>query len=89
MVILDPGQLKELSHLIPDGSTVALSGNGMQMLPESLLAGIEETFLAEGHPRGLSLYYPALPGAREGTGIDHLAHAGLVRAIIASYSFIL
>lgn len=84
MRILDPRRPEELADFIPDGATVVLSGNGLQLLAETILAGIEQAFLQVGHPRDLSLYYPALPGAPTGTGVDHLAHPELVRAVITS-----
>jgi len=84
MRLLDPERAHEAADLIPDGSTLVLSGNGRQLLAESLLAGIERSFLERGQPRDLRLYYPALPGAEAGTGVDHLAHPGLVREVVTS-----
>ncbi|CAB1129895.1 Acetate CoA-transferase YdiF [Candidatus Hydrogenisulfobacillus filiaventi] len=84
MRMLEPGQGEALAALIPDGATVAVAGNGSLLLAEEALAGIERAFLASGHPRDLTLYYPVLSGTRAGTGIDHLAHPGLVRAVVTS-----
>lgn len=81
---LDPRQPEEVVGFIPDGATVVLAGNGLQLLPASALAAIESAFLRTGHPRDLTLYYPALPGSLSGTGVDRLAHEGLVRAVVAS-----
>jgi acyl CoA:acetate/3-ketoacid CoA transferase len=84
MHILDAAQPGEWAVLIPDGATIVLSGNGLQLLPETLLAGLEAAYHQGGHPRDLTVYYPALPGTRTGTGIDHLAHPGLVRSVVTS-----
>lgn len=73
-----------MAELVPDGATVVLSGNGGQLVPDALLAALESAFLSTGRPRDLCLYYPALPGAEAGTGVDRLAHAGLVRAVVTS-----
>jgi propionate CoA-transferase len=84
MRILDPDRPQEAASLIPDGAMLTLSGNGRQLVAETILSGIERAYLQAGHPRDLSLYYPALPGTRTGSGVDHLAHPGLVRAVITS-----
>lgn len=84
MRILDAAHPDAWASLVPDGATVALSGNGLQLLPDTLLAGIEEAYLRCGHPRDLTLYCPAVPGIRAGTGIDRLAHPGLVHTIVTS-----
>lgn len=84
MRMLDPTRPEEAAAFIPDGATLVLSGNGRQLVAETILAGIERAFLRAGHPRDLSLYYPALPGSRTGAGVDHLAHPGLVRAVATS-----
>jgi propionate CoA-transferase len=84
MRVLDPGRPQEVAALVPDGATVVLSGNGGQLVADTVLAALEGAFLSSGHPRDLCLYYPALPGAEAGTGVDRLAHPGLVRAVIAS-----
>jgi propionate CoA-transferase len=84
MRLLDPAAPERAADLIPDGATVAVSGNGAQLVAETLLGGVERAFLHSGRPRDLTLFYPALPGRWTGSGIDHLAHPGLVRAVVAS-----
>lgn len=84
MRVLDPDRAEDVADLVPDGATVAVCGNGSALLPDALLAAIERAFLARGRPRDLTLYYPALPGSAAGTGVDRLAHRGLVRAVVAS-----
>jgi propionate CoA-transferase len=81
---LPPERAEEALRLIPDGATVAISGNGSILQPERLLEGLEELYRSTGHPRDLTLFYPVVIGTGPGTGIDHLAHDGLVRGVIAS-----
>jgi len=75
---------REAVERIPDGARVVVAGNGSLLAPEALLQALESRFLETGHPRELSVFYPVVVGTREGTGIDHLAHRGLVREVIAS-----
>ena len=68
---------------IRSGDTVTISGNGEALLPDLVLQALEKKFLKCGQPRELTLYYPIIPGMqREGTGLDRLAHSGLIKRII-------
>jgi propionate CoA-transferase len=75
---------EDAARLIPDGATVVLSGNGSLLAPECVLCGVEHSFRTRGVPRELTLYYPVVVGTGPGTGVDRLAHPGLVRAVVAS-----
>ena len=72
--------------LIPDGATVAISGNGAGMISaESVFAAIEKRFLETGHPRDLTIVHSFGLGDREGLGADRFAHEGMVRRVIAGH----
>ncbi|MFW6076504.1 MAG: CoA-transferase, partial [Hyphomicrobiales bacterium] len=73
---------------IPDGATLAVCGTGAVLEPDLLLEKIEERFVATGHPRGLTLFLPMLPGDGPGTGgLNTFAHEGMVARIYgASFS---
>lgn len=71
-------------RLIPDGATLVLSGNGSILQPERLLSALEGRFAETGRPRDLTAIYPVVIGTGPGTGVDHLAHPGLVREVVAS-----
>jgi propionate CoA-transferase len=71
---------------IPDGATIALPGSGGGLLEvDALFAALEERFLATGHPRDLRLMHALGIGDAKTRGLNHLAHEGLVRSIIAGH----
>jgi propionate CoA-transferase len=77
--------LAEAIDLIHDGATVGSAGSGLCGVAEELLVGIENHFLTTGRPRGLTILHAAGQGDRNGGGLDHLAHEGLLRRIIGAH----
>lgn len=74
------------ASLIPDGATIAISGSGGGLLePDAILAAIEVRFLATGHPRALTVIHAQGIGDGERTGLNRLAHPGLVRCVIGGH----
>lgn len=83
----------EAVRLIADGSTVAVSGGGYRVVPETLLAALAARAAAGDGPSGLTAVAVAMlergRGGRGGaaTGLNHLAHPGLLDRIVSgSYS---
>jgi propionate CoA-transferase len=72
----------EAAQLIPDGATVALCGCLSMLEPDTVLKGIESRFLTDGHPRDLTVIHPVMVGSRQGSGINRLAHDGMMRRVI-------
>jgi propionate CoA-transferase len=74
----------EAAALIGDGQTVASTGFSMIGVAEALYRAIEARFLAEGHPRDLTLVHSAGQSDRA-NGMQHWAQPGLLARIIGSH----
>ncbi len=71
--------------LIRSGDTISIDGFIGGLAPEELLIGLERRFLETGEPNGLTLLFAAGIGDSRGRGIDHLAHEGMLRRVIAGH----
>lgn len=76
---------KEAVRLIPNGSTVAVTGFVGCGCPEYILCAIEEEFLANGNPKDLTITTCSGVGDRGQRGLSHLGHKGLVNCTIAGH----
>lgn len=72
--------------LIPDQATVAITGSGGGLLEaDELFAAVERRFLADGHPRELTLVHALGVGDRARRGTNAFAHKNLVRRVIGGH----
>jgi len=77
---------KEAANLIKDGSTFTATGFSGAIVPEHVLAAIEERFLETGHPNNLTLFWNnSVADGTAGKGMDHFGHEGLTSNVITSH----
>jgi len=75
----------EAAELVRDGQTVVTGGFVGSSCPEALTKALEQRFLETGKPEGLTLFYAAAQGNRDGSGADHFAHRGMVKRVIGGH----
>lgn len=81
---------QEAAELVPDGATVAISGGGYRVVPESLIVALADRFARLGTPRGLTVIAVAMiergRGGKGGaaSGLNLLARDGLMARVITS-----
>jgi acyl CoA:acetate/3-ketoacid CoA transferase len=81
---------QEAADLVPDGATVAISGGGYRVVPESLITAVADRFARQGSPRGLTVVAIAMiergRGGKGGaaSGLNMLAREGLMARVITS-----
>jgi len=76
--------LVSAAELIPDHAVVTVSSSSGLGCPDAMLAAIGRRFAHTQHPRQLTTIHPIAAGDMYGIdGIDHLAHDGLLKRVIA------
>lgn len=77
--------LKEALSVIKDRDVVVTSGFVGCSNPEALEAGLEKRFKETNSPRDLTLFYVAGQGDGDCKCVNHLAHEGLLKKVIAGH----
>lgn len=75
---------EEVARRVADGATITLPGNASFMVTDHLLSALESRFTTEAAPKNLTAFVPCNAGLGPGTGVDRLAHKGLLKRYIAS-----
>ena len=76
---------EEAMRLIPEGSTIGITGFIGSAFPEYMAVKIEESFLQNGYPKNITVTHSPGIGSGGGKGMDHFAHVGLLKSVIASH----
>lgn len=74
----------EAAALVPEGATIWIGGSGGgHAVPEKLIEGLEQRFLATGKPRALNIISTVGLGDWKEAGVGRLAHPGLVNRLVS------
>nr|WP_211237984.1 acyl CoA:acetate/3-ketoacid CoA transferase [Holophaga foetida] len=76
---------KQAARLIPDGATVGVSAMGLAGWAEEVAQAIEQRYLGESHPRGITLIHGSGVGDWKARGITRFGREGLVKRWIGGF----
>lgn len=76
---------QEAVKLINNSDTVTIGGLPGLLCPEKVLEALEQRYIQEKEPRGLTLFCPVRPGgsAERREGLEHFGHEGFLTKLIS------
>ena len=75
----------EAARRIKNGSTIYMAGMGLGGFAEEVAIGIQDSFLATGHPNTLTLYHSTGIGNGKDRGMHYFAHEGLLKRLVGGH----
>ena len=76
--------IEKIGELIADDAVITVSSSSGLGCPDASLRSIGKYFLEKGKPRGITAIHPIAAGDMYGIpGVDHIAHPGLLKKVIA------
>lgn len=75
----------DICAYIKDGVTIVVTGITLGAFAEEAAVEIEKSFLASGHPRDLTFYFPSAIGNRNDRGMNHVCHEGLAKRMVGGH----
>jgi len=77
--------VEDAISVLHDGDVLSTAGYGGHGVPEQLLVTLERRFIETGTPRGLTLVHSTGQGDAKDSGLNHLAHDGLLKRVIGGH----
>lgn len=75
---------RQAAELVEDGMSLALGGSGGGLVePDALISAVGRRYEENAHPAEITLIHTTGIGDRVGGGMDHFAHRGLAKRVIA------
>lgn len=76
----------QASELIQDGNTICIGGGGAgHAIPDEILKAIGDRYSKSGKPENLTIIHPCGIGDSDRLGLNHLAHAGMLKRVIGGF----
>jgi len=77
--------VQEAIAIVHDDDVLATSGYGGNGTPDQLLVVLEQRYLDTGSPNNITLVFAGGQGDGKDKGLNHIAHAGLLKRVIGGH----
>ena len=76
-------EVSEAMGFVRSGDTILIGGSGGgHSVPERLIVALEERFLKDGEPRGITIVHPVGLGDEATQGVARFAHPGMLKRVV-------